>query len=92
MVDLNSIITRSQELLTSEVDGEVVMMNIEGGKYYGINSVGAEIWRLMENPVSVSNICSELVKTFEIDNQTCESEVLTFLASLEAESLLNFHN
>lgn len=92
MVDLNSIITRSQELLTSEVDGEVVMMNIESGKYYGINSVGAEIWRLLENPVSVSNICGELVKTFEIDNPTCETEVLTFLGSLEAENLLNFHN
>lgn len=92
MVDLNSIITRSQELLTSEVDGEVVMMNIESGKYYGINIVGAEIWKLIENPVSVSDICSELVRTFEIDKPTCESEVLTFLGSLESENLLNFHN
>ena len=46
-IQLDSIIVRNVELLDSEIDGEIVMMNIESGKYFGMNKVGSEIWKMI---------------------------------------------
>lgn len=86
------MVNKSTELLASEVGGEIVMMNIESGKYYGINSVGSEIWKLLETPIVVSDICKELIKIYEIDDSTCEAEVLDFLQSLEKENMIQLHS
>jgi len=92
MIHVKSVVSKSNELLASEVDGEIVMMNIESGKYYGTNSVGSEIWKLLDSPILVSDICKKLTKDFEIDDATCETEVMDFLQSLEKESILNLHS
>lgn len=87
-VDTHSVVCQSQDQVASEVDGEVVMMSIEKGNYYGLNPVGSRIWQLIETPVSVSALCDQLSEEFEVDRDTCQSEVLALLAELEAQSLI----
>jgi hypothetical protein len=64
-LNLSSIIYKRAELLSSEIDGEVVMMNIESGKYIGMNQVGSEIWKILEaGPLTLNQICSALLLRF----------------------------
>jgi hypothetical protein len=86
---LKSIISNQVELLSSEIDGEVVMMNIESGKYIGMNTVGSEIWKMVEEkPVSINEICNQLTQIFNIEKETCEQEVLSFCSKLLKENLI----
>jgi hypothetical protein len=55
-VDLNTRVARSEEVLTSEVDGEVVMMSIEQWTCSGLDGIGSEIWRLMDSPLTDSGM------------------------------------
>lgn len=80
---------RNKDLLTSNLDEELVMLSIQTGKYYGINSVGRRIWELLVLPVSVPQICDQLLKEYEVSRQQCEQEVLAFLNELEAQKLLS---
>lgn len=45
VMNLNPRIARSVEVLTSEVDGEIVMMSIEEGTYSGLDAIGSAIWQ-----------------------------------------------
>lgn len=94
MSDLNltSVISKKAELLSSEVDGEVVMMNIETGRYIGMNHVGSEIWKILEEgPLSVNQICKELLLSYKIDQTTCEQEALSFCNQMLKEKLIELN-
>ena len=52
-IDIETIVSRANEHIASELDGEVVMMSIEQGEYYGLGQVGSELWQLIEQPIVV---------------------------------------
>jgi hypothetical protein len=79
---------RTQDMLESDVAGDVIALDVENGQCYGFNSVASEIWRLLEHHVSVSEICDSLVKQFEVDRTGCETDVILFLDDLCSEGLV----
>ena len=48
MTDMNSKVTLSDQVMFRDLGGEMVLLNIETGKYYGLDEVGARIWALLE--------------------------------------------
>ena len=84
----NSVIVRSSELVSSDIDGEVVMMSIENGKYYGLDKVGSRIWEVLENSLSVSELIDQLLVEFEVERETCEKDVMYFLQKLDDDNML----
>ena len=83
-----SIVSRSGNLVSGEVDGEIVALDIARGHCYGLNRVASRIWALTATPTSVAGICSALVRDFEVDQAACESDVLLFLEEFLAEKLI----
>lgn len=78
----NTIIERSDTILFSALDDQIVMMNIETGEYYDIDPIGSQIWEIIEGPQSISSICSQLIEKFDVTAEACEQEVIVFLAEL----------
>jgi hypothetical protein len=87
-LDLNSRVARSKEVLASEVDGEVVMMSIEQGNYSGLDGIGSEIWKLLEKPMPVSEICETMMARYEVERDVCEKDVLAFLSDLASDDTI----
>ena len=88
MVDLDSLVVRSEDVLTSEVDGEVVMMSIEQGTYSGLDGIGSEIWRLLDRPLRVSEICDRMTARYDVERDVCERDVLAFLNDLVSDETI----
>jgi len=84
----DSLLQRSGDIITSEADGEIVMMNIETGQYHSINEVGSDIWKMLESPIKLSDICEKLLAEYDIDEKTCQDEVMKFVEHLSKEGLL----
>jgi len=78
-------VQRSSEVLVSEANGELVMMNIETGKYMSLNEVGSFIWKNLETPLDITEICDKVNSEYEVDKETCETEVISFLEALYVE-------
>lgn len=73
------LIPRDNILHAAVTTEEAVMMNIDAGKYYGLNAVAMRIWELLiEGPKTVSQLRQQISNEFEIDMETCESDVLKF--------------
>ena len=86
---MNSKIARSEDVLTSEVDGDVVMMSIEQGTYSGLDKIGSEIWRLLEKPMRIADICSAMTVRFDVTKADCEKDVLAFLNDLASDNSIH---
>jgi hypothetical protein len=87
-ININSTITRNEELLSGEIDHEIVIMNLDSGSYHVINKTGQRIWELLEKPMTVEEICSTISEEYEVDTQICLDEVLKFLADLQSRQIV----
>ena len=86
-VDLNTTLARSTRLVHAELGGDVTMMSVETGKYYALTAVGARIWRLLEAPAVVRDICDGLTTQYRVEPTRCESEVLEFVQHMVDEGV-----
>ena len=80
---------RSSDLVAADMDGDTVMMSIENGEYYGISGVGSRVWELLENPVTLETIVSTICAEFDVDQQTCQTDMTRFLDELETHDLVS---
>jgi hypothetical protein len=88
-LNLTSRVVRTSDAVTAAVAEELVMMDVETGTYYGLNNVGAEIWRLLEAPTSIQDLCTALTDSFDVTPERCSAEVMQFLDQLQAKGLVH---
>ncbi len=74
--------------MEAEVDNEIVALSIDTGFCYGLNPVGARVWRMLGDPIRVADICSKLTSEYQVDPETCQSEVIALLEDLRAEGMI----
>ncbi|MCG8609167.1 MAG: lasso peptide biosynthesis PqqD family chaperone [Pseudomonadales bacterium] len=91
-VTLTSVIGRSNEQIVSELDGELVMMSIKQGKYFGLDSIGKRIWEMIEQPVAVAKVIDQLLAEYDVSREKCEGEVLSLLNLLKQKEILILKN
>lgn len=77
-----TVIRRSEALLSNNLGDDVVMMDIEQGSYYGLEGVAARIWDFTEKPISVGSLCEKLSNEYDVSPEKCQEEVTAFLDSL----------
>lgn len=85
---INSLVQRNPKLIANQMDGEIVMMSIDNGEYYGLDETGSRIWELLESPVSVQKLLDTLLEEFEVDQEECKNDTLEFLNDLLDKNLL----
>lgn len=81
-------LSRTREMLSTELDQETVLMGIEAGAYYGLKGTAQSIWQHLETPLTYSALIECLVKEYEITPEACAADLELFLAELEREGLL----
>ncbi len=78
-----------KSVTTSEIDNEKVMIDFETGKYFMIKGVGNDIWEKVQTEISVNDLVASLLAEYDIDEQTCETQVIDFLDKLNGYGFLN---
>jgi hypothetical protein len=84
----DSVIVQEDEPVAAEVDGDVVMLSERAGAYFGLDGIGSEIWRLIEEPRRVSELCGTLAQRYDVDAETLTRDVTAFLDALLARNLV----
>lgn len=84
-----SLVHWSGDPIAAPVDGEIVILSIERGTYFGLDDIGSEIWRRLETPVRVGVLCDALTEKYEVDRATVQRDVLQLLESLAANGLIS---
>lgn len=85
----DTMIVQSGKALSTEVDGEAVLIGIETGRYYGLDAVGTSIWNRIEQPCSFDALCAGLAEEFDGDPAVIEDETRVFLTKLVERELVS---
>lgn len=84
--DLCVVAARDQ--VSSDLGGEVAILDLRGGTYYGLDAVGARIWSLIQEPRTIEEIRDILVSEYEVESDRCESDLITLVQRLVEEGLV----
>lgn len=87
-IDLTSVVARVEQQVSAALDDEIVVLNMNDSKYYGLNGIGAFIWQSIEASGRVSAIVDSILDNYEVTRESCEEDVLIFLRELSDAGLI----
>jgi len=82
------LLSRVDGHLEAEVNGEVVLMSVERGTYYGLDDIGSDIWRRLAQPATFAELCRGLAVSYDAGPEVIARDVETLLVKLRDEGLI----
>ena len=80
---------RNRGIVSADMDGELVMMSVDKGKYYGLGGIGPRIWDILEEPRTVADVVGVITAEYEVDPVECQRDVENYLQALLADNLIS---
>jgi hypothetical protein len=84
----SATIVAAADLLVSEFESELVVLNLRDGVYYGLQDVGVRIWTLLQEPVTVMAVRDTLVSEYDVEPSRCERDLRALLKELASRGLI----
>ena len=75
-------VARKEGLTAAPVEGDLVILNLEGSNVLSFDPVERAIWEHLEVPVKVGELCRVLAPRCEASPEEMQARVLTFLERL----------
>jgi hypothetical protein len=75
-------------VINETIDGESIMINLATGNYYSLDTIGGEVWELLEQSFSVEQIATALGRRYEASEEAIRSAVEDLLQELSSEELV----
>lgn len=88
-IDMESLVVRNNEMMSSAMDRELVILNMAKGNYVGLDEIGRRIWELLETPLRAEELCGLLGREFDASPEQITADVLPFLVELENEGMVH---
>ena len=66
----------------SELAGEKVMIDFETGKYFMLKGSANDIWEMLKDDITQSEIVARLLEIYEVEPAVCKKSVEEFLGTL----------
>lgn len=73
---------RNPDIIASEIDKEMVMMDQDFESYFGLQAIGTEVWNLLEAPNSLEKIAANLVERYDVSTEQCIDDLKPLIADL----------
>lgn len=71
----------------NDEDGSV-LINLESGKVFSLNGVGAKVWTMLEQGLTFKSVIDVITQEYEVSPQQLKEDVETFIHELEGKGLL----
>jgi hypothetical protein len=71
-----------------ELAGEVVLLNLQSGVYYGLDPVGARVWQLLTQSRGVDDVCATLIDEYDVSAETLRADVQRLIGELSEKGLV----
>jgi hypothetical protein len=84
----DAIVVAAKEQVSCELGGEAAILHMERGTYYGLDVIGAEIWKRLQTPVRVGELREFVMREYDVELAQCEQDLATLLEKLSAEGLI----
>jgi hypothetical protein len=83
-----SVVAVTNDQVSCKLGAESAILNVKEGIYYGLDSVGTQIWNLLQAPVKVATIREYLLQEYDVQPDRCLEDLLKLLEDLLKAGLI----
>jgi len=87
-MNLNQKVTFAETVFAQEVDGEMVLLDMESENYFGLDEVGTAIWQAMQEKEILKEVFEVLSEQYEVEPEMLEKDLSDFLGKLVESGLV----
>jgi hypothetical protein len=84
----DTLIRRTDSQVSTAMEGETILLQLESGNYFSLNEVGALVWNELEAPRTVQQLCERVCAEYEVDVQLCLRDVTQLIEHLLKEQMV----
>lgn len=85
---LDDVVRISKDVIYRELDGELVLLNLRTGVYFGLDRVGTRIWHLLVAHGSLRAVLDHLVAEYDAPSEQIERDLLDLVSRLAQKGLV----
>jgi hypothetical protein len=84
----STVASAASQQVSCDLDGEIAILHIDKGVYYGLDTVGSRVWELLAEPVTVDVLCETVTAEFDVEEAVCRADLIALLGELHDEKLV----
>lgn len=81
-IDSQTVVQIRPGVLFSRLEEEIVALDLEQGKYFGLNEVGGRVWTLLQTPQRLGAVQEVLLREYEVPADQLWRDLETLVADL----------
>jgi hypothetical protein len=82
------MIHRTNSVLTAAVGKELVMMDVDSGRYLGLDDIGSVIWQRLQTPCTFGALVDGLAADYDADRAVIADDVRKLLSEMAAHKVV----
>ena len=87
-MDLNQVVTLSPDVISQEVSGETVLLDLNSEHYFGLDEVGTRIWQLIDSSGNLQEIYDTMLSEYEVEADQLLEDMTQLLGDIEKAGLV----
>lgn len=88
-MQLSDTFAVSQDVVDRELGGEIVLLDLSSGLYFGLGSVGARVWEMLsQKPRTLRELADDLEREFDAPIERIEADLLELAQALRERELI----
>ena len=87
-MNLNKKIIFADTVFAQEVDGEMVLLDMNSENYFGLDEVGTAIWQVMQEKETLQEVLDVLLEQYEVESDVLEKDLADFVNKLVESELV----
>jgi ornithine carbamoyltransferase len=87
-MNLNQKITFADTVFAQEVDGEMVLLDMESENYFGLDEVGTSIWQAMQEYETLQEVLNAMLEQYDVEEEVLEKDLSDFVEKLVESGLV----
>ena len=91
-IPLSSTFSISTEVLSQEVSGETVLLDLQSESYFGLDAVGTRIWQLLQENNRLQQVVDVMLEEYDVDEKMLLKDLNELLDKLIDEELITIES
>jgi hypothetical protein len=87
-ISTSTRVTVSPDVVSCDLAGEVAILNMKDGVYYGLDPVGASIWNLIQKPIVLEEVRDRILEEYDVGAEECQEDLLELIGQLIENGLV----
>ena len=86
------VVVATKDHFSSPLGDDVIILDVKGGLYFSLDNVGALVWNLVQNPISVGDLRAAILDKYAVDSNTCDRDLQALLRELSDRNLVEIRD